>query len=220
MRSRYDKQLAQLNDALIKMGACVEASIADAGKALVEHDRELAEKVMATDDDIDHMEIALERMCLKIILTQQPVANDLRLVTSVLKMTTDLERIGDHASDISGIVIKLSNGPYIKELEHIPLMMKTTMKMVTESISAFVNEDEVLARAVIASDDEVNRLFATVKEELTGIINAGTVEGGQILDLLMIAKYFERIGDHATNIAEWVIFTLTGVHRENKMLLK
>jgi phosphate transport system protein len=219
MRSRFDRQLNLLNDALIQMGIRAGVAILDAGKALMEQDKALAERVIASDDEIDQMEKDIERMCLEVILKQSPVAGDLRLVSSVLKMTTDLERIGDHASDISGIVVSsLSGKPYVKDLEHIPQMVKATMKMINDSIEAFVKRDEELARSVMAYDHEVNRLFYTVKSELIDIINAGTNQGNQVVDLLMVAKYLERIGDHATNIAEWVIFTLTGKHKESRII--
>jgi phosphate transport system protein len=218
MRTRFDEQLTSLNKSLIKMATRVEESLEDAVKALKTQDKALAKKIVASDDEIDRMERKIERKCLTIILQQQPVARDLRLVTSVLKMTTDLERIGDHATDISNIAVMLADKPYVKELDHIPQMAKAAMKMIIGSIKAFVEKDEGLAQTVISDDEEVNRLFAEVKAEIVDIINKGTSEGAQLIELTMIAKYFERIGDHATNIAEWVIFTLTGVHKDKKIM--
>lgn len=212
MRRRFEDQLEQLNDSLIEMGVIVEQVIADANKALIGQDVELAEKTIAADEEIDNKEKEIEQQCLNILLQQQPVAGDLRLVSSVLKMITDLERIGDHASDISEIVIDLANEPYIKKLEHLPQMAEATMKMVNESIDAFVRRDEALARKVIADDDIVDDLFIAMKHELIALINEDRNKGNQALDLLMIAKYFERISDHATNIGEWVVFSLTGTH--------
>jgi len=212
MRSKFDEQLVHLYNHLIEMGGIVENAITEAKKALVEQDVELAKKVIATDDEVDNKEREIESLCLKLLLQQQPVARDLRLVSSVLKMITDLERIGDHASDISEITVYLSNKKYIKKLEHIPQMADAAMLMVTKSIDAFVKKDETLAREVIDYDDVVDDLFITVKNEIIDLINKNAAHGDQAIDLLMIAKYFERIGDHATNVAEWVIFSLTGVH--------
>jgi len=212
MRSKFDEQLAALNDHLIEMGGMVEQAITNAKKALVEQDIELAQETIAGDDEIDRKEQEVESLCLKLLLQQQPVACDLRLVSSVLKMLTDLERIGDHASDISEITLMLADKQYIKKLEHIPQMAEATMYMVTKSIDAFVKKDIELANKVIAYDDVIDDLFVTVRNELIGLINQNSANGEQAIDLMMIAKYFERIGDHATNVAEWVIFSLTGAH--------
>jgi phosphate transport system protein len=218
MRSRLDEQLTQLNNAIIEMGAMVENAIEDANKALMQQDVELAKKVIANDDDIDSKEKEIESLYLRIMLRQHPVAGDLRLVSSVSKITTDLERIGDHASDISEIAIFLAGKKYIKEFEHIPKMAEATMKMVTKSIDAYVQKDIELAREVIASDDEVDGLFSTVKDEIIEMIKTNKDHSDQAIDLIMIAKYFERIGDHATNVAEWVVFSLTGKHKDSRIL--
>ena len=212
MRLKFDEQLKQLHDSLIEMGGLVEEAIADANKALIEQDVELAKKIINSDDEIDNKEREIEDLCLKLILRQQPVAKDLRLVSSVLKMITDLERIGDHASDISEITLLLADKQYIKKLEHIPHMAEATMKMVTGSIEAFVKNDITLAQKIIAHDDVVDNLFIKVKKKLIDLIKDNTDNGDQAIDLIMIAKYFEKIGDHATNIAEWVVFSHTGVH--------
>ena len=218
MRARFDEQLNHINNSLIEMAAMVEQAIAEANKALIEKDVEIAKKVIASDDDVDAKEKEIESMCLKLILQQHPVAKDLRLVSSVLKMITDLERIGDHASDISQIVLLLADKPYIKKLEHIPQMAAATMEMVTDSINAFVRKDLSLAHDVTARDDEVDILFYAIKKELIELINKSLDNGDQAVDLIMIAKYFERIGDHATNIAEWVIFSITGIHKKTKVM--
>jgi len=210
MRSKFDQQLTTLYNSLIEMGGFVEQAIADANKALVKQDIALAKKTIAFDDEIDRKEREIESLCLRLLLLQHPVASDLRLVSAGMKIITDLERIGDHASDLSSIAIALAGKPYIKELVHIPQMAEATMKMVTESIDAFVKKDLKLARQVIAYDDVVDDLFQEVKSELIGLIKENADNGDQAMDLLMIAKYFERIGDHAVNIAEWVVFSITG----------
>lgn len=212
MRNRFDRQLCQLNDELIEMGELIEKAIEDTIKALVSQDVELANAVINMDDEIDAKEKEIENLCLKLLLQQQPVAKDLRLISSALKMITDMERIGDHATDISEITIELSSQKYIKKLEHIQQMSKETMVMLVQSIEAFVNKDIDKARNVIEQDDIVDNLFITVKRELIGMIHENVDAGEQATDLLMVAKYLERIGDHATNISEWVIFSITGSH--------
>ena len=216
MRNRLDRQLCQLNDELIEMGELIEKAIEDTIKALVSQDVELANAVINMDDEIDAKEKEIENLCLKLLLQQQPVAKDLRLISSALKMITDMERIGDHATDISEITIELSSQKYIKKLEHIQQMSKETMVMLVQSIEAFVNKDIDKARNVIEQDDIVDNLFITVKRELIGMIHENVDAGEQATDLLMVAKYLERIGDHATNISEWVIFSITGSHDNKK----
>jgi phosphate transport system protein len=218
MRTRFDIQLEELNTELIHMGALVEASIDSAVKALIEQDKEQAQMAILADAEVDEKEKEIERLCLKLLLQQQPVARDLRLISAALKMITDMERIGDQAADISEIAIYLSDGPYVKKLETIPEMAKATIKMVSESIDAFVRKDLELVEEVIAADDIVDDLFLTVKNDLIHLIHQDAETGGQALDLLMIAKYFERIGDHAVNIAEWVKFSITGEHKSNELL--
>lgn len=216
MRNRFDKQLCTLNDELIEMGSMIEQSIETAIKGLVTQDVALAEQAIESDEEIDRQERSIESLCLKLLLQQQPVAKDLRLISAALKMITDMERIGDQAADISEITIALADKPYIKKLEHIQQMAKETMVMLVESIEAFVNKDLDKANRVIAHDDSVDELFQIVKEELIGIIHENVDSGEQATDLLMVAKYLERIGDHATNISEWVIFSITGEHPKNK----
>jgi len=218
MRTRFDEQLNEMNNSLIQMGALIENAIGLATKALVEQNVLLAKKAIDCDNEINEMEKNIESQCLKLILHQQPIASDLRLISTALKMITDMERIGDHATDISEITLILSEAVYIKKLEHIPQMAQATMKMVSDSIDAYVNKDIDLANAVIAHDDVVDDLFCTVKEDLISLIHADVKNGEQAMDLLMIAKYFERIGDHAVNIAEWVIFSITGEHKNQRII--
>ncbi|WP_293007341.1 MULTISPECIES: phosphate signaling complex protein PhoU [unclassified Oscillibacter] len=214
MRSRFDRQLETLNTMLIEMGMQVETAIAASIEALRKQDTVLAKKAIAADTEIDQQEKDIEAMCLKLLLQQQPVAKDLRLISAALKMITDMERIGDQAADIAEISIFLTQAPHVKTPEHIPQMAAATAKMVTESIDAFVKKDLELANKVIADDDVVDRLFDAVKSDLIKLMSADSSNGSQAIDLLMIAKYLERIGDHATNIAEWVVFSITGKHED------
>ena len=216
MRNRFDRQLVQLNNELIEMGGMIEKAISDTVKALVNQDIELASNVIEYDEEIDHQDREIEQLCLKLLLQQQPVAKDLRLISAALKMITDMERIGDHATDISEITIELSKESYIKKLDHIQQMAKETMVMLVQSVEAFVNKDMDKARTVIVHDDVVDDLFNKVKAELIAMIHEDVNAGEQASDLLMAAKYFERIGDHATNISEWVIFSITGQHPDDK----
>lgn len=213
MRNQFDRQLSTLNDELIEMGSMIEKSIETAIKALVNQDVDLARHAIEADEEIDRQERIIEDLCLKLLLQQQPVAKDLRLISSALKMITDMERIGDHASDISEITIALADQPYIKKLEHIQQMAKETMIMLVGSIEAFVDKDLEKANEVIKRDDVVDDLFDKVKKELIQMIHENADKGEQAADLLMVAKYMERIGDHATNISEWVIFSITGEHK-------
>lgn len=213
MRNRFDRQLSTLNDELIEMGSMIEKSIETAIKALVNQDVDFARHAIEADEEIDRQERIIEDLCLKLLLQQQPVAKDLRLISSALKMITDMERIGDHASDISEITIALADQPYIKKLEHIQQMAKETMIMLVGSIEAFVDKDLEKANEVIKRDDVVDDLFDKVKKELIQMIHENADKGEQAADLLMVAKYMERIGDHATNISEWVIFSITGEHK-------
>ena len=218
MRARFDEQLVQLNDSLIEMGGMVQRAIADANRALIERDEVLARSAIAMDDDIDNQEKEIESLCLKIIMQQQPVAGDLRLVSSVLKITTDLERIGDHAADISEITLRLSGQPVVELRDYFPQLAGATAKMVAETIEAFVKKDLDLARGVITYDETVNGLFKKVKKVLVELIRQNADHSDQAIDLIMIAKYFERIGDHAANVAEWVIFSLTGMHKNIQVM--
>ena len=212
MRSRFDEQLKLLNKELIEMGAMCEEVIALAAKALLDGDGSLAEKVEPLDTEIDQMERDIEAMCLKLLLQQQPVARDLRQISAALKMITDMERIGDQAADIAEIIMFL-NGRSCENCAVIGEMGRATIKMVTDSVDAFVRRDTGLAESVIRYDDIVDDYFLKVKTALISLIAEKPDDGEYALDLLMIAKYFERIGDHAVNIAEWVVFSVTGVHK-------
>jgi len=212
MRSKFDEELSQLNDMLIEMGALVEKSIRRATLAILENDKKKAKKAIATDRDIDSLEKEIEALCLRLLLRQQPVARDLRLISAALKMITDMERIGDQAADISEIAKFLIGKKYVIDLENIPKMAEATSKMVTDSIDAFVKRDLDLAQSVIEYDDVVDDLFDAVKNDVIELIQQDHANGEQAIDFIMIAKYFERIGDHATNIAEWVVFSITGRH--------
>ena len=214
MRNRFDRQLKKLNDELIDMGSMIEKSIEKALVALVTQNVEKAQEVIAFDLEIDRQEREIESLCMKLLLQQQPVARDLRLISSALKMITDMERIGDQAADIAELAIFMAEKPYIKELKHITQMGQETMVMVVTSVDAFVEKDLQKAQEVLAHDDIVDQLFDAVKSELIEMIHQDKEIGEQATDLLMVAKYFERIGDHATNIAEWVIYSMTGEHEK------
>lgn len=217
MRARFDEQLTLLNNEMIAMGALCEEAIAVAAKALLSGDADMAATVRPLDGEIDQKERNIESLCLKLLLQQQPVARDLRQISAALKMITDMERIGDQADDISEIIPFL-NGRTGGECEFIAEMARATIRMVTESTDAYVRRDIALASAVIEHDDIVDDLFHKVKQTLIDMIAQNPQDGEFAIDLLMIAKYFERIGDHATNIAEWVEFSVTGVHKgENEL---
>ncbi len=215
MRSRFDEQLALLNKELIEMGALCEEVIALAAQSLAEGSAALARRVAPLDAEIDRKEREIESLCLKLLLQQQPVACDLRQISAALKMITDMERIGDQAEDIAEIVVFL-DGRGAEGSELLRAMARSAIKMVTESVDAYVGRDVALAGQVIREDDVVDDYFARVKSALIGRIAHDPSDGELALDLLMIAKYFERIGDHATNIAEWVIFSVTGEHKNEE----
>ena len=213
MRERFEQQLQLLNQALTKMGSLCEQIITLAAQALTDWDENLAKKVAEVDSEIDKMERSIEGTCLRLLLQQQPVATDLRVISAALKMITDMERIGDQAEDIAEIITFLK-GRAAAESVQIREMARETITMVTGSVDAYVRQDLELAQAVLNHDDIVDAYFDRVKKNLIDMI-AKNPEGGEFaLDLLMIAKYFERIGDHATNIAEWVVFSVTGVHKD------
>ena len=220
MRNKFDMQLERLNSQLTHMGEMCEIAITRATKALEDGKIDEAKAVREADEEIDQLEKDIERLCLKLLLQQQPVARDLRQISSALKMITDMERIGDHAADISEIIVTLlrRNEPYIKHLDYIQNMAKETSVMLVGSVDAFVNRNQLQAAAVIEKDDVVDELFHQVQTELVQLIHEDPNCGEQATDLLMIAKYFERIGDHATNISEWVIFSLTGEHVHGRLI--
>ncbi|MPM32842.1 Phosphate-specific transport system accessory protein PhoU [bioreactor metagenome] len=213
MRKQFEYRLEELNLRLIKMGALCETAIARAVRALLNQDTELAQQVVEGDKEINHYEKEIESMCLKLLLQQQPVASDLRIISAALKMITDMERIGDQAEEIADIVTKADLSSTINSL-HLKDMAMSAIKMVNESIDAFVKRDLTLAKAVILSDDIVDQQFITIRSELVRLIREDLRDPALAIDILMIAKYLERIADHATNIAEWVEFSITGVHKE------
>ncbi|MCL2171623.1 MAG: phosphate signaling complex protein PhoU [Defluviitaleaceae bacterium] len=210
MRNRFEEQLLLLNNMLTELGGLVEAAIEMAAKALENRDIDLARQVMENEEDIDRLEKEIEDLCMRLLLQQQPVARDLRLISAALKMITDMERIGDQAADIAEIIAMMGGAPYVTEIVHIAQMAKAAIKMVTQSIDAFVRKDLAIAQDVIARDDEVDDLFDATKYQLIEFIRGDGDNKEQAIDLLMIAKYFERIGDHAVNIAEWVVYSITG----------
>lgn len=216
MRIRFDEELGLLNHEMIEMGALCKEIIALASSALTEGNVKLAAEVKPRGKEIDRKERDIETLCLKLLLQQQPVARDLRQISAALKMITDMERIGDQAEDIAEIVVFL-NGRTAEEHTHLKDMAAATIKMVTDSVDAYVKKDTALAQAVIDRDDIVDEAFLYVKNRLINMLAADPDDGEYILDLLMIAKYFERIGDHATNLAEWVIYAATGVHKSEEV---
>ena len=212
MRIHFDEQLEQLNKEIINMGTLVEQAIGMAIEALIKQDVNKAHEAMESDEEIDAKEKTIENLCLRLLLQQQPVARDLRVISAALKMITDMERIGDHATDISELAIVLSDLPHIEQLTHIERMAKETMVMLIQGLEAYVERNYDKAEEVISHDDIIDNLFVQVKGELIDIIKKDSNCANQAADLLMGAKYFERIGDHATNIAEWAIFSITGKH--------
>lgn len=208
MRSKFDEQLHLLNQEMMQMGSMIEDSIQKAINALIDQNVELAKKIMDNDTQIDHEQKKIENLCFNLLMQQQPVAKDLRVISAEMKMVTDMERIGDHAADISEMTILMSKTKYIPNLEHINRMASETVQMLIRSIEAYVEKDMKKAVDVIASDDVVDDLFDKNKAELIEQIQREPQSAESAADMLMVAKYFERIGDHATNIAEWVIFAL------------
>ena len=213
MRRRFDEQLELLNRELIEMGALCEEVIAMSCRSMLEGDVPMAKKVAPLDSEIDQKERDIESLCLKLLLQQQPVARDLRQISAALKMITDMERIGDQAEDIAEIV-EFLKGRSVENGDMLEDMSRAVIKMVTESVDAYVKHDIILAEKVVSDDDTVDACFEKVKTALIDRIAQNPADGAYALDLLMIAKYFERIGDHAVNIAEWVMFSVTGVHKE------
>lgn len=213
MRNRFERQLAELNGDLIEMGHKIEQAIEMTIGALNQRDKEKAKKTIEYDEEINEWEREIENICFRLLLQQQPVARDLRVISAALKMITDMERIGDQAADISEVTIHLCQSDYKKNLEHIKKMATETTYMVVRSIEAYVEKDKEKAEEVIGHDDVVDELFLKARKDVIDIIHTCPDEGEPATDLLMIAKYFERIGDHACNIAEWVIFSITGIHK-------
>ena len=215
MRNRFDQQLELLNKQLIHMGELCEEAIGKATTALKEGNMEQAEKVRIADEEIDQAETDIERLCLRLLLQQQPVARDLRIISAALKMISDMERIGDQAADVAELTRYVEDTVAQGRL-HITKMAKAAVMMVSESVEAFVQGDLDLAHKVVAEDDTVDNLFIQVRGELLQKLKEETGDPEAILDLMMIAKYFERIGDHAVNLAEWVEYSITGQHKSDE----
>ena len=214
MRNKFDMQLELLNEQLTHMGELCEVAINRAVNALQEGSMQQAYDVIEADEEIDHIEKDIERLGLRLLLQQQPVARDLRQISAALKMITDMERIGDQASDIAEIILTAGESEAVN-VKKIGDMASASARMVRDSVSAYVEKNLELARKVMEADDIVDELFENVKEEVMQMIVAGN-NAGKAIDLIMIAKYLERIGDHATNIAEWVEFSITGIHKGQK----
>lgn len=208
MRDKYQEDLEKLNANILKMGKMIEIAIESSVLALMGRDIQQAATVSENDEAIDNMEREIEGLCMKLLLQQQPVATDLRVITAALKMVTDMERIGDHASDIAELVLQIPDCKYNK-MDTITEISTQIINMIHKSIESFINRNYDMAQVVIAQDDIVDNLYYEIKTDLIQKIKK-TDDGEQILDYLLIARYFERIGDHATNIAKWVVFAITG----------
>lgn len=216
-RTYFDKELEILHTDLIKMGAMIEEAIEKSIKALETGDHELADEVIHFDKQVDDIEKVIESRCLRLLLRQQPVAKDLRAISTAIKMITDMERIGDQAADIADIAKRFQENNITKISEHIPNMAAIAIEMVSASINAFINSDLAAARKTMERDDEVDNLFDIVKQELIHILKTDPSKADEAIDVMMIAKYIERIGDHAVNICEWVEFYETGVHKSTQL---
>jgi len=214
MRKRFEDQLNELNRMINRMGEYLDEALTLMVKALITRDVELAQKSINLDLTIDEMEKEIETLCLRLLMQQQPVASDLRVVSSALKIITDMERIGDHAADISENITYMAKDDYTPHIEDMLKMADIAIQMVKDSIRAYVQKNLELAQAVLTQDDKVDDLFLKVKLDLIDKMRKDTIIGEQAIDLMMNAKYLERIGDHAENIAEWVEFTITGVHQQ------
>ena len=219
MRNQFEKQLQQLNEDLISMGALCKEAVADAMTALLYSDKQARQKTFLTEYEIDHKERDIESLCMKLLLQQQPVARDLRRISAALKMITDMERIGDQTSDIAEIIISAKYENVAQDIDLIGAMATGVSTMVRDSVVAYVEKDLELARKVMASDDKIDAYFDEIRDKMIAYIKAEHGEqGNRIFDLIMVTKYLERIGDHATNIAEWVEFSITGVHKDSAAL--
>jgi phosphate transport system protein len=207
MRNRFDEQLRQLNNEMTLMGNMIDKAIQDSIQALFDQDVETAKRIMEGDDMIDHEQKKIENICFQLLIQQQPVARDLRTITAAMKMVTDMERIGDHAADISELTVMMSGSPYIMKADHFRKMATEAVWMLLQSVEAYIERDMEKARKVIEHDDVVDELFLEVKADLIDVMRKDPSYAEHAADLLMVNKYLERIGDHATNIAEWVIFS-------------
>ena len=213
VRNSFNRELELLNMELTNMGKAIETAIDYAEKALFQRDEKLVKTALEYDTEVDHLEQTIETRCLQLLLRQQPVARDLRTISAALKMITDMERIGDQAGDIAEVSLRLPEDLDMDRLKNIQAMSKASAKMVTNAVDAFVTRNQTLAEHIMAADDEVDHLFEVVRDELIETVRQESGDVAAAIDLLMIAKYFERIGDHAVNIAEWVEFSITGTHK-------
>ena len=214
MRNKFDEQLEELHNELLQMGTLLEQGINFSNSALLEQNTSFAKKTIDIEYAVDKKEKIIEELCLKLLLHQQPVAKDLRIISSALKMITDMERIGDQIADISEIVLKMIGSISIIKLEHLNQMAIATSKMISSAINAFIKNDVETVKNVIKMDDVVDSLFYELRKDLVDLLREDIDCGNQVLDFLMIAKYYERIGDHCVNIAEWILFSLTGKHKD------
>lgn len=208
MRTKFDEQLHMLNQEMMHMGSMIEEKIQKAIEALIGQDSALAKEIMDGDSEVDREQKKIENICFNLLMQQQPVARDLRVISAAMKMVTDMERIGDHAADISEMTVMMSDTPYVADLEDIKKMASETVLMLIRSIEAYVGKDMLKAQSVIDHDDIVDDLFHKNKQDLIELIQKNPAVSEQAADMLMVAKYFERIGDHATNLAENIIFAL------------
>lgn len=215
IREIFENELQEMKIDLVDMCRITETMIDNAIKALINIDRELGKSIVLMDKKVDEYEMDIEKQCIRILLRQQPVAKDFREVSTALKMITDIERIGDQASDIGELVYYMPGEEYFCKLVNIEKMGKLAIKMVRESVNSYISNNEDLANQVIAMDDEMDDLFVDVKQELINLINKNVANGDQAIELIMVAKYLERIGDHAVNVAEWTKYNETGVHEKN-----
>lgn len=216
MRDRYNEQLQELNNSLIHMGALCETAISSSMKLLLNEEEPMAEKVALADSEIDQMEREIEQSCMKLLLLQHPMAQDLRVISAAMKMISDMERIGDQAFDIAELAMQVSHSE-VKNKIRLKEMAVAAVRMVTDSIDSFVSRDLDLAHHVMESDDVVDEYFNQIKAKLIRLLSSGTEDSEACIDLLMVAKYLERIGDHAENIAEWVEFSITGIHKSGEL---
>lgn len=214
MRTKFDEQLEELHTKLIEMGMLIEEGIEKVSSSIILHDERQANAAIEIERLVDEKERTIEALCLKLLLQQQPVAHDLRVISSALKMITDMERIGDQIEDIAELSILLLESSFIEKLEFLPKMAETASRMVRGSIDAFVNNNKSHAEAIIKMDDEVDGFFMEIKKKIISLIQKGSADGEDAIDFLMVAKYYERIADHAVNIAEWVLFSITGEHKK------
>ena len=208
MRAKFDEQLHMLNQEMMHMGSMIEDKIQKAIEALIGQNSALAKEIMEADNEVDREQKKIENICFNLLMQQQPVARDLRVISAAMKMVTDMERIGDHAADISEMTVMMSDTPYVADLEDIKKMASETVLMLIRSIEAYVEKDMLKAQSVIDHDDIVDDLFNKNKQDLIELIQKNPAVSEQAADMLMVAKYFERIGDHATNLAENIIFAL------------